>query len=201
MAKITEVRLTLAALIYGIEIDLKSIIKKHITPFHENIAFIQNIEAEKSVKDRFEKENPGVDLSKNIDLAIEFLDFQEIIVVLNKNAEFLPATINEYLKSKYNQIVDITPIRNRVMHTRPLLGGDFATVFEFISNIKHADPINWSVTLETKHLIEKDPNYVLTLTIPTLVPDETKVIHNLPVPDFDETGFIGRKKDVDDIKN
>jgi tetratricopeptide (TPR) repeat protein len=41
---------------------------------------------------------------------------------------------------------------------------------------------------------------VLTLTIPVHNEPEDKVFHNLPIPDFDETGFIGRKKDVDDIK-
>jgi len=41
MAKITEVRLTLAAFIYGVEIDLKNIIKKYIAPFHEDIHFFK----------------------------------------------------------------------------------------------------------------------------------------------------------------
>ncbi|MBK8290430.1 MAG: hypothetical protein IPK96_05145 [Flammeovirgaceae bacterium] len=49
--------------------------------------------------------------------------------------------------------------------------------------------------------IEKDPSYVLTLTIPFFESEpEISAVHNLPVPDFDETGFIGRKKDVEDIK-
>lgn len=40
MAKFTEVRLTLAAFIYGIEIDLKMHIKKYITPFFSDLSFI-----------------------------------------------------------------------------------------------------------------------------------------------------------------
>mgnify|MGYP003583658976 CR=1 FL=1 len=88
------------------------------------------------------------------------------------------------------------------MHTRPLLGGDFATVYDFISKLKTSDPIDWKATIETRNLIEKDPSYVLTLKFPSMAYNSqtNRVIHNLPVPDFDETGFIGRTKDVDDVK-
>jgi LuxR family glucitol operon transcriptional activator len=200
MAKFTEVRLTLAAFIYGIEIDLKSVIKKYIAPYHSDLAFIKDGQVEKNVKERFRKENPDLEISKNIDLAIEFLDFNDTVIILEKNKPFLTPQLYEYLKSKSASIIAITPIRNRVMHTRPLLGGDFAIVYDFVNSIKPTDALDWTVTLETKNLIEKDPNYVLTLTIPSIDRDDTKVIHNLPVPDFDETGFIGRKRDAEDIK-
>lgn len=50
MAKVTETRLTLAALIYGIEIDLKkNSIKKNIVPFFENIDFFQDKELQSKV--------------------------------------------------------------------------------------------------------------------------------------------------------
>jgi len=88
------------------------------------------------------------------------------------------------------------------MHTRPLLGGDFAAVFDFINSLSKDNPIDWNTTLETRHLIEKDPVHVFTLKIPTSTfnSQNNLVMHNLPVPDFDETGFIGRIKDVDDVK-
>jgi len=88
------------------------------------------------------------------------------------------------------------------MHTRPLLSGDFTTVYNFVSKLKITDPINWKATIETRDLIEKDPTYVLTLKFPRLSfsSQNNKVIHNLPIPDFDETGFIGRNKDIDDVK-
>ena len=95
----------------------------------------------------------------------------------------------------------MTPIRNRVMHTRPLLGGDFSFTYDFISSLKKTDPIPGTVTIETREKIDKDPTYVLTLKFPLSQFDEeiTKVSHNLPVPDFDETGFIGRSEDIDAV--
>ncbi len=50
MTKITEIRLTLAAFIYGIEIDLKNVIKKYVTPFQEDISFFQDKELRQFVQ-------------------------------------------------------------------------------------------------------------------------------------------------------
>lgn len=88
MARITEIRLTLAAFIYGIEIDLKNLIKKYITPFHEDINFIQNPELVSKILDRFQKENPGVDFKNNIDEIIDFIDFNDSFNILKKNSVF-----------------------------------------------------------------------------------------------------------------
>lgn len=84
MAKITEIRLTLAAFIYGIEIDLKNVIKKYITPFHEDISFFQNPDLSSKVLDRYKKENPGVDYKNNLDDLIDFIDFYDSFIILKK---------------------------------------------------------------------------------------------------------------------
>ena len=202
MSKVTEVRLTLAALIYGIEIDLKSKINKNIVPYFSDLNFFQNQELIDKVSERYSKENPGIDILLNIEDSIDYLDFHDTFVILNKNKSFLTKQESDYLKGILKSLEEITPIRNRVMHTRPLLGGDFTTVYNFVSELSSKAPIDWSITLETKTKIENDPSYVLTLTLPTIEyqKSEQKVIHNLPLPDFDETGFIGRKNDVEDIK-
>jgi LuxR family transcriptional regulator, glucitol operon activator len=203
MARITETRITLAAFLYGIETDLKNIIKKYITPFQEDITFFQDNDLVLKVLDRFSKENIGVDYKKNIDDIIDYIDFQDSFVVLKKNNVFLPKITSDYLNEIYNELTDLTPIRNRVMHTRPLLGGDFSTVYDFVQKLKYNSPIDWKITIETREILEKDPSYILTLKIPTtsVYGESSKVIHNLPIPDFDDTGFIGRTKDVEEIKN
>lgn len=195
MSKITETRLTLAALIYGIEIDLKNLIKKNVTPYFENLAFFKNPELEKKVIERFEIDNPGANYLENIDEVVEFLDFHDTFTILNKNKEFLKKESAIYLKSIFKTLSDLTSIRNRVMHTRPLLGGDFSFTYDFISTLKESDPLEWKITIDTRNKIEKDPSYVLTLKFPSYHQKEevSKVSHNLPVPDFDETGFIGHK--------
>ena len=89
MSKITETRLTLAALIYGVEIDLKNSIKKNITPFFKDLSFLKNNELEKKVIDRYERDNAGSKWKQNLDEVIEFLDFQDTFIVLHQNNEFL----------------------------------------------------------------------------------------------------------------
>jgi LuxR family transcriptional regulator, glucitol operon activator len=201
--KITEIRLTLAALIYGLDIDLKNTIKKYITPFQEDILFFQNQDLVTKVLERFSKENPGVDYKKNIDEVVDFLDFNDTIVVLKKNEVFLPKQLIQELNNTHSKLAELTPIRNRVMHTRPLLGGDFSTTYDFISNLKKTDSIDWKQTLETRDHIENDPGYILTLKFPHFSSYEkpSNIIHNLPVPDFDDTGFIGRSRDVEEVKH
>lgn len=202
MARITETRITLAAFIYAIETDLKNLIKKYISPFQEDIIFFQDKELVSKVVNRFNKENPGIDYKKNLDEIIDFIDFYDSFVILKKNNVFLPKGASDYLNEIFKELTDLAPIRNRVMHTRPLLGGDFSTVYDFIQKLKNNSPIEWKFTIETREIIEKDPSYLLTLRIPTTTNYEEKsnVIHNLPLPDFDDTGFIGRTKDVEEIK-
>lgn len=202
MARITEIRLTLAGFLYGIEIDIKNVLKKYVTPFQEDTGFFQDSELESKIIDRFKKDNPGVNYKKNIDDVLDFVDFFDSFNILKKNEVFLPKITSEYLKQIFGELSDLTPIRNRVMHTRPLLGGDFSTVYDFVQKLKNNSPIDWKYAIETRELIENDPTYLLTLRLPTIANYEipSKVTHNLPVPDFDDTGFIGRTKDVDEIK-
>jgi tetratricopeptide (TPR) repeat protein/cold shock CspA family protein len=202
MARITEIRLTLAAFIYGIEIDIKNVLKKYITPFQEDIGFIQDSELEAKVINRFKKDNPGVDYRNNIDDIIDFLDFYDSFNILKKNDLFLSKSASDYLSSIFAELSNLTPVRNRVMHTRPLLGGDFSTVYDFVQTLKLGLPIDWKFAIETRELIEKDPSYLLTMRLPpmTSIESPSKVMHNLPIPDFDDTGFIGRNKDVEEIK-
>ncbi|WP_040664927.1 NB-ARC domain-containing protein, partial [Nafulsella turpanensis] len=76
----------------------------------------------------------------------------------------------------------------------------FSTVFAFILEVNTYSNIPWIQTIEIKQRIEKDPYYVLSLSIPSYAFNDTIISNNLPIPDFDETGFIGRKKDVEDVK-
>ena len=59
MAQITEVRLTIVAIIYAIEIDLKNLVTKYIAPFHDNLNFISSKETIESTIKRFKNDNPN----------------------------------------------------------------------------------------------------------------------------------------------
>ena len=66
---------------------------------------------------------------------VDFLDFGGTFVILKKNNVFFTKQTNDVINSIFNDLVSIIPVRSRVMHTRPLLGGDFAIVYDFITKL------------------------------------------------------------------
>ena len=200
MSKITEVRLTLAAFLYAIEYDLKDLLINKVVVFNSDFEFVKNKELELKTIKRFQKDNPEIDYKNNISEVIDYLDFADTYEILLKNKGLLEEKQVKELKEFNEKFKELIPIRNRVMHTRPLLGGDFATVFAFITEVERCSILPWKQLIETKNRIETDPSYVLTLSIPSYSSPQYTTYNNLPLPDFDESGFIGRVRDVEDIK-
>lgn len=200
MSKITEVRLTLAAFIYAIELDLRGLIQSEIIPFVNDLIFFGDKDLIERTIDRFKKDNPGISIDDNLYSVVEYIDFSDTYTILLKNKDFLNEKYFKELKSIKMKLDEIAPIRNRVMHSRPLIGGDFSTVYAFFCELESLSKEYWRNSINTKKRIEEDPNYVLSITIPSFSINSEFVYHNLPLPDFDETGFIGRYKDVEDVK-
>lgn len=200
MSKITEVRLTLAAFIYSIELDLRSIIQSEIVPYNSDLGFFGDKSLIDRTLERFKKDNPGMSVDDNLYTVVEYIDFSDTFMILLKNQQLLKESFYRELKALKLKLEEIIPIRNRVMHTRPLMGGDFSTIYAFVCEIETLNKDWWKNTVTTKWKIEEDPNYVFTLTIPSFSVSNEFVYHNLPLPDFDETGFIGRFKDVEEVK-
>lgn len=96
----------------------------------------------------------------------------------------------------------IIPIRNRVMHTRPLEVGDRATLFEVLENID--SDINWFDWKESKNLkriLDEDPTRILESNIYMKTSIKESILHNLPDPEFDDTGYIGRQNEIKHLTN
>lgn len=199
MGQITEVRLTLAAIIYAVEIDLKNLVIKYITPFQNNLNFIGSQETIDNAIKRFKNDNPSIPIDDNLDEVIQYLDFGDFFKIILANKPFFSNAIIDEIKSSIGELENLIAIRNRVMHTRPLMSGDFSTVYSFGKLKQESNSEVWLSLNSTLLKIEEDPSYVLTLTLPVLNFSKEDAHHNLPIPDFDETGFIGRKKDVSDI--
>lgn len=94
----------------------------------------------------------------------------------------------------------IVAIRNRVMHIRPLNFDDITIVTEFCREVVAIDSgIEWKSLKKTLNMLENDASYVLSLEIMSYDDEDSSISHNLPIPDFDETGLIGRDADVNQI--
>jgi len=77
---------------------------------------------------------------------------------------------------------------------------DLANVLELAGQLSGQGSDYWTDTRETLEKLKADSSYVLGLTIDLPTAASTGPMHNLPVPDFDETGFFGRKAQVARIK-
>lgn len=85
------------------------------------------------------------------------------------------------------------------MHSRPLSFGDIEVVFDTAERLVSKDPHFWSDTDKVLRQLAENPSFVLGLTIPEAHKVD-KTYNNLPLPDFDETGLIGRDDVVRRIK-
>lgn len=136
--------------------------------------------------------------SDNFNILVE-LDLGELYtLIMSHHIEF---KINIQRKTKFQKIFDqLIPIRNRVMHSRPLEFADRSILEAVLTTIDTELPtINWKELVKTRKLILESPQTILMEQQLSLKDDSTKIFHNLPLPEFDDTGFVGRSKEIKDI--
>lgn len=127
------------------------------------------------------------------------LDFQSYIEICNSNLLKLQLGIEE--KDFLNKdFIKIIPIRNTVMHPRPLGILDYPILQEIFNNIeKYLNGFSWKHVHSSMDKIKNNPDELIAPPI-NLKKSET-IIENLPViVDYEETSFIGRKKEIGEIK-
>lgn len=192
-------RLTIFSIISAIEQDLREILTHN---FHDNLNDILS-------KDQFEKFYTR--LSKEeviprekvtiIDLA-DYFDFCENIEIILSCKKFIDLQYNSYFKSVYSEFQKIFPIRNRISHSRPILIEDYDELIKTVNLLILSDKLDiWNHLSKIVDILKKNPNYVFGTVIPNSFKKEDSIFNNLPLPDFDETGFIGREQLILNIKS
>lgn len=190
-------RLSLYAAISAVEQDLRDLISVHLTPqigTEEIFGDLLNKIQERFSKDKelFGEEDPS---PENL---ILYLDFAESYQLLSSHKKSIPSDIYNSIRRITPKLDKLIPIRNRVMHSRPLGYEDFSIALDVTTGLlQEAQEINWKNLRLTLLKLQQEPSFVLSLEIPVYDISQLNNNHNLPIPDFDETGFIGRQKDVD----
>ena len=145
-----------------------------------------------------EKSNKSDDKNELLSI-LHGLDFQSYIEICNANV--ISLRINQMQKEFLNkELPKIIPIRNIVMHPRPLGILDYyivKAVFEEIDKV--LVNFNWNNVTKTRVKILESPQDLL------LPPSNTKksdrIIENIPTSvEFEETSFIGRQKEIGELK-
>ena len=189
MATQSPSRLMLYAAISAVETDLRNFIATH-TPSEDPVDFL-GPQLHTKCLERAAQEAATLS-SATIDDLLPYVDFADHFEIINRHRDLFPGGVASHIKDVTPKLERLAAIRNRVMHSRPLHGADFPTTFEIVESFDKARIGPWEEVRDLLKRILADPAHIYDLRIPLPADVVDQFAHNLPTPDFDETGFIGR---------
>lgn len=188
-------RLTLYALISAIEDDLRRAIESATSDLSAEQVFGEQLLLK--VSSRFTA-NRGKDSAPSVAELLSYCDYGDAIHLSRTHKQLLARPLNDLLSKLNSEINHLVSTRNRVMHSRPLEFDDLARTAE-LCDVLVTEPAHWPALSAVRKRLSSEPEMPLRLSIPREA-ETSSVSHNLPLPDFDETGFIGRKSTVTNLK-
>lgn len=199
MPGLVATRLTCFAVLSAVESDLREAIEDCAGA--GQIVDLLPEDARANALVRWEKDSGGGAKPNNDLELLLYVDFADLAKILRRLQTPCWHGSRERTLRLAQQLDNLTPARNRVCHSRPLEPEDFPSLLDFARELPTAfDDLPWKDTTTTLQRLEKDPRFVLGLTIPPFWAAGIRLVpHNLPLPDFDETGFLGRTKDRRDL--
>jgi cold shock CspA family protein/Tfp pilus assembly protein PilF len=184
------------ALISALERDLRDFLLLHVAPLIQPKNLLPKLIMEKAAE-RFAKDNPQT--SPDLEDLLDYLNLSDEIQAIRTHDVQLDDVTKGYIKKYYLAMEGVVPIRNRVMHSRPLEFDDLPRVSDLATELVKSHRALWANLRTTRRTLERDPEFVTTLSIPETADESTKVLHNLPQADFDDTGFVGREKELSEL--
>lgn len=128
---------------------------------------------------------------------LDYMDFPDIAKVISRIKREIQQLGIEDVGWIIARLGELTSVRNRICHSRPLEVEDLPSLMDFAQDLISKHPRQqWIDIRSTLQRLDKEPTFVLYNTIPDYWTSNTpKVYNNLPLPEFDDTGFVGRKED------
>lgn len=191
-------RLSCFAIISAIEDDLRDAAKDLAGTLSQN--FLSADVREKALKRREENSKDLPQMAEPIQEDVELLpytDFGDLAQVLRQAAKQMMVEKQNQMVALATQLEKLVPCRNRVCHSRPLEPEDYPSLMDLAQSLSQNQPLlPMSRCAATVNRLVEDPAHVLQLEIPNFwAVDVSEIHHNLPLPEFDDTGFLGRTKD------
>ena len=189
-------RMTLYVLLTAIEQDMRGAIHAQLAP---QIPDPNDLFGEQGYQDslrRLEAESEDAD-ERDVAVLLPYIDFQVAWEVLNRHRARLPMPVTTHLKAVASDMQALAAIRNRVAHSRPLEYSDLPVVTALADRLVREDAELWSHLKGAQERLRDNPAFVFEMELPKL---EERLPNNLPEPDFDETGFLGRKEVVEKVQ-
>jgi LuxR family glucitol operon transcriptional activator len=202
MANTSAVRNTCFAILSAIETDLRELIQHDIAPSNGDCFLPIDVKSTASARHAFDHKNapfstPPID----IDL-INYMDFGDLAKLLRPAEELVKGIYGQDAGSIADEIDRFVPARNRVCHSRPLEDEDFSSCLDLAKTLlNNHTKVPWNSLRVTQRLLADNPGSVVCLEIPEFWQiGSTPIRHNLPLPDYDETGFLGRLTDRREVR-
>lgn len=198
-------RLSCFAILSAIETDLREAVRDCADAAH--IADLLPPDVRENALARWERDTrsaqaTSADLTPGSDLdLLPYSDFADLAKVLRRLNTACWPLASEKTNQIATRLESLASARNRVCHSRPLEPEDFPSLLDFAEWLPRAcGALAWDETNATLARLQRDPRFVLGLRIPDFWSVGVRSItNNLPLPDFDETGFLGRTKDRRDL--
>lgn len=185
-AAIPMTRARLFVLIDAFERDIRMILARFVLTEIDETTALGNFYAKT-------KERQEADSASGSTALTEYLDLREAYDLLNTHRNLLPEELSSEVRELTQNLDRLVEIRRRVMHARPLGVGDSDAAPALLTQFRTR---YWTELRRTLAQLDEDPTWEPVV----LLKDTAQwTLHNLPLPDYDETGLVGRAKEVEDI--
>ncbi|NUB12290.1 hypothetical protein GAY28_05900 [Azospirillum brasilense] len=185
-------RLTLIALVQAIEEDLQGVIVQKIIPGLCGKPALSPEEENKFLR-RAEADEKLSEAQNDFETLLHYADFGDCIQIINRNKSTLDATSSKFFIENTKRFSELVPVRNRLMHGRPLEFEDFPIVTNCADFLAKSRNISFDSVKDVIKRLEGDKSFLTEMKV-FIQKEEGPILHNLPFPDFDDTGFLGREE-------
>lgn len=188
-------RITAFAFISAIEQDLRDTIAQTI-PVNPSHSILPPDAHEAAVSRRARDTTTDSRESLYPQDLLPYCDFADLAKILIRNNEQVISVSPDLINIIAPALEKATGPRNRVAHSRPLEPEDLPHVIDLANQIRNISAIDTSQIDHTLECYSSRPEALLNTSIPDFWQDSHPAIeHNLPTPEFYETGFIGRREE------
>jgi LuxR family transcriptional regulator, glucitol operon activator len=134
--------------------------------------------------------------SCDLDMLLPYTDLGDLQAVISRQLKGRTDDVAKHIASHNVQLSSLLPVRKRIAHVRPLDYQDFTITDSTTEHLCAERSDLWMSTAETRSVMDSDPSFIYTLPQPRYEEDDSRVFYRLPLPDFDDTGFLGRDEEL-----
>ena len=194
-------RTTCFAIISAIEDDLRALVRQGCDLLR--LADLLPSDVRTAASARWQKDNrSSAQRNPEDDLALlHYTDFVDLAKTLQFSFRGHQDTIAIDIRSLANHFELLSPIRNRVCHTRPLEADDLLRCLDIADEVLKLHRSSFPTLQQTLRSLKDSPTSLLHIRIPPYWSPDSDIHHNLPLPEFDDTGFFGRGRDRREVHN